>query len=223
MKFSVLTLLPEVYKSLYSSVTGRALGKEIFDLSVINIRDFSDDKHKKCDDTPFGGGPGMVMTPQPIHSAIECIDPEHRALRLYMSPKGERLNQKIVKELSAHEWILIFNGSFEGVDQRVLDLDFDREISIGDYVLTSGDYASIVLINAISRYIPGVLGSDSSLLEESFSEGFLEYPHYTRPQNFLGLDVPEVLLSGNHKKIAEWRKEQSRKTTVKMRPDLLEK
>jgi tRNA (guanine-N1)-methyltransferase len=221
MKISILTIFPEMYGFLKASLLGKALKKGVFEAEIINIRDFSEDKHKKTDDYPFGGGAGMVMTPGPLHNAINACDPEHKALRIYLSPKGEKLGQKLVAELSKQERLVLINGSYEGIDERVVALDVDREISIGDYVLTSGDLASLVLIDSIARYIPGVLGSESSTAEESFSNGLLEYPHYTRPQEFLGLKVPEVLINGNHAKIAEWRKEESKKITKERRPDLL--
>lgn len=222
MKIKVLTLYPEMYEALNYGILGRALDKDAFEVEVKNIRDYSTDKHKKCDDYPFGGGAGMVMTPQPLHDAIKANDFEHNYKRIYLSPKGKTLNQKIVRELASEQKLMLINGSYEGVDQRVIDMDIDMELSIGDYVLTSGDYASLVVINAVSRYIGGVLGSENSTDEESFAEGLLEYPQYTRPQNFLGIEVPEVLLSGNHALINKWRKEQSLILTKKLRPDLLE-
>lgn len=222
MKINVLTLFPEMYDSLKSSIIGRALNNGLFDLEIVNIRDYSLDKHKKTDDTPYGGGAGMVMTPQPAHDAINAVDPDHICKRIYLSPKGTTLNQEKVIELSKCDNILLFNGSYEGLDQRVIDLDIDEELSIGDYVLTSGDLASLVVIDAVARYIPGVLGSDESVNEESFSNGLLEYPQYTRPQVFCGLEVPEVLVNGNHALIKKWRYEQSLKITKERRPDLLE-
>ena len=221
MKISVVTIIPEMYAALNSSVIGKALEKELFSVEVHNIRDYSLNKHKKCDDYPFGGGAGMVMTPQPLHDAINAVDPGHEAVRIYLSPKGETLNQKIVTELAREDHIVLINGSYEGIDERVIELDVDREISIGDYVLTSGDLASLVVINAVARYIPDVLGSEQSTEEESFSAGMLEYPQYTRPQEFMGLRVPEVLLSGNHAEIAEWRRQESLRITAERRPDLL--
>ena len=220
MRISVLTLFPEMYSVLNESIIGKALEKELFSVDIHNIRDYSKNKHKKCDDYPFGGGAGMVMTPQPLHDSITSVDPNHEALRIYLSPKGQTLNQKLVKELATFEHIMLINGSYEGIDERIIELDVDRELSIGDYVLTSGDLASLVVINTVARYIPSVLGSEESTQEESFSEGTLEYPQYTRPQEFLGLKVPEVLLSGNHAEIAKWRKEQSYKITADRRPDL---
>ncbi|MBR1746639.1 MAG: tRNA (guanosine(37)-N1)-methyltransferase TrmD [Clostridia bacterium] len=222
MKIDVLTLFPEMYDVLHVGIIGKAIQNGTFSLRVTNIRDYSIDKHKRCDDAPYGGGAGMVMTPQPLHDSIEAVDPNRKYTRIYLSPKGERLSQQIVEELAKVDNLLLVNGSYEGIDQRVIDLDIDREISIGDYVLTSGDYASLVLIDAVVRYVPGVLGSEESTDEESFANGLLEYPHYTRPQEFLGLSVPEVLLSGNHAEIAKWRFEQSKAITARNRPDLLE-
>ncbi|NCA67584.1 MAG: tRNA (guanosine(37)-N1)-methyltransferase TrmD [Clostridia bacterium] len=221
MKIEVLTLFPEMYAAMQAGVIGRALAKDTFCLDVINIRDFSEDKHKKTDDYPFGGGVGMVMTPQPIHSAILARDPEHRYKRIYLSPKGKKLTQSLVRELAKEEYLMFLCGSYEGVDERVIALDIDTEISIGDYILTSGDLAAMVVINAVARNIEGVLGSEESTTEESFSDNYLEYPHYTRPQSFCGLEVPEVLISGNHKKIDEWRKAKQLEITRERRPDLL--
>ena len=223
MKISVLTIFPEMYEALNSSVIGKALEKELFSVEVHNIRDYSLNKHKKCDDYPFGGGAGMVMTPQPLHDAITAVDPAHEAVRIYLSPKGKTLDQKTVTELAKLDHIVLINGSYEGIDERIIELDVDRELSIGDYVLTSGDLASLVVINAVARYIPDVLGSEQSTDEESFSAGTLEYPQYTRPQEFMGLRVPEVLLSGNHAEIAEWRRKESLRLTAERRPDLLTK
>lgn len=223
MRISVLTLFPEMYSVLNESIIGKALEKELFCVDIHNIRDYSLNKHKKCDDYPFGGGAGMVMTPQPLHDCITSVDPNHKALRIYLSPKGKTLNQAMVKELASVDHIMLINGSYEGIDERIIELDVDRELSIGDYVLTSGDLASLVVINTVARYIPSVLGSEESTQEESFSEGTLEYPQYTRPQEFMGLLVPEILLSGNHAEIAKWRKEQSLKITAERRPDLKKK
>lgn len=223
MRISVLTLFPEMYSVLNESIIGKALEKELFCVDIHNIRDYSLNKHKKCDDYPFGGGAGMVMTPQPLHDCITSVDPNHKALRIYLSPKGKTLNQAMVKELASLDHIMLINGSYEGIDERIIELDVDRELSIGDYVLTSGDLASLVVINTVARYIPSVLGSEESTQEESFSEGTLEYPQYTRPQEFMGLIVPEILLSGNHAEIAKWRKEQSLKITAERRPDLKKK
>lgn len=222
MKIDVLTLFPEMFVALDSSLMGRAKEKGLFELNCHNIRDYSSDRHKKCDDTPFGGGAGMVMTPQPIHDCINAVDTEHKALRIYMSPRGKRLNQQIVAELSKQTNLLILCGHYEGVDQRVLDLDIDLEISVGDYVLSGGELPAMTLIDAVLRYVPDVLGNSQSTVDESFSDNLLEYPQYTRPQEFCGLTVPEVLISGNHQNVDKWRHEQAMEITKKVRPDLLE-
>ena len=222
MKIDVLTLFPEMFDALNASLTGKAREKGLYTLNCHNIRDYTTDKHKKCDDTPFGGGAGMVMTPQPIHDCIGAVDPEHKALRIFMSPRGKVLNQALVKELSQQENLLSLCGHYEGVDQRVLDLDVDMELSIGDYVLSGGEIPAMVVIDSVLRYVPDVLGNCDSTVDESFSQPLLEYPQYTRPQNFLGMEVPEVLLSGHHANIEKWRREQSLEITRKNRPDLLE-
>lgn len=221
MKIDVLTVFPEIYSVLESGIIGKALEKKLFDVNVVNVRDYSEDKHKKTDDYPFGGGAGMVMLCQPLVSAIRAVDPDRTAKRIYLSPQGKRLDQTLVKELAKEDKLLLVNGSYEGIDQRVIDLEIDEELSIGDYVMTCGDLGSLVLINCVARYIEGVLGSEASTDEESFENNLLEYPQYTRPQNFEGLEVPEVLLSGNHKKIKEWRDRMSLEVTKKKRPDLL--
>lgn len=221
--FKILTLFPEFYACLKSGIIGKAIERGLFGVEIVNIRDYSEDKHKRCDDYPFGGGAGMVMTPDPIHKAICAVDPEHKARRIFMSPRGQVLTQKKVKELSLGEEILFLCGSYEGVDQRAIDMDIDEELSIGDYVLTSGDPAALVTLNSVVRYVPGVLGSEQSTEEESFSTNLLEYPQYTRPQNYMGLEVPEVLVSGNHGLVDKWRYEKALEITKKRRPDLLEK
>ena len=210
-----------MFDALNVGILDRAQQKGLFEVKLTNIRDYSLDKHKKVDDTPFGGGAGMVMTPQPLHDAINGVDPDHKCIRVYLSPKGETLNQNLVKELSKSENIMLVCGAYEGIDQRVIDLDIDKEISIGDYVLTGGELAAMVVINSVSRYIDGVLGNSESTSEESFSDGLLEYPQYTHPQVFEGMEVPQVLLSGNHKNIAKWRHDEQIKITKERRPDLL--
>ena len=219
MKITVLTLFPEMFTPLFSSITGRAVEAGKIEIDLVNIRDFADNKHFKCDDYPFGGGAGMVMMPQPIGSAIEAVDPEHRAHRIYLSPKGETLRQDKVFSLLAYEHIILLCGHYEGVDQRVIDLYIDEEISIGDYVLTGGELPAMVVCDCVARYVDGVI-SNGSLVDESFANGSLEYPQYTRPAEYMGLKVPEVLLSGDHKKIDEWRAEESIKLTRSRRPDL---
>lgn len=220
MRIDILTLFPEMFTPLSTSIIGRARDSGKLEIVVTDIRDYTLDKHNKCDDTPFGGGAGMVMTAQPIASAVEAVDPNHEALRIFMSPKGRVFNQQIVKELASLNRILLLCGHYEGVDQRVLDLYFDQEISIGDYVLTGGELPAMVVADSVSRYIDGVISSDS-LTSESFSDGKLEYPQYTKPREFKGLSVPEILLSGNHAEIDKWRAEQSLMLTKKLRPDLL--
>ena len=219
MKFDVLTLFPEMFSSLEQSIIGRAVENEKISVNLINIRDFSTDKHKKVDDTPYGGGAGMVMMPDVVDRAYNSIK-DKNAKVIYMSPQGKTLDQKKVEELSKEEHLVILCGHYEGIDQRVIDKIVDEEISIGDYVLTGGELPAMVLIDSVSRYVEGVL-KEESIKEESFSEGLLEYPQYTRPENFDGVKVPEILLSGNHQEIAKWRKEKSLEITKKKRPDIL--
>ncbi len=180
MKITVLTLFPEMFTPLQASILGRATKEGKLEIEVLNLRDYTEDKHKKCDDYPFGGGAGMVMTPQPIGSAIEAVDPEHHALRIYLSPKGEPFRQEKVFSLAEQEHLVLLCGHYEGVDQRAIDLFIDEEISIGDYVLTGGELPAMVVVDCVARYIDGVL-SPESLVQESFSENLLEYPQYTRP------------------------------------------
>lgn len=222
MKIEVLTLFPKMFDCLNESVIGKALAADKFKLNVTDIRDFSLDKHKKCDDYPFGGGSGMVMTPQPIFDAIANVDPNRECKRIFLSPKGITLSQSIVEQLSCEDNLLFLCGHYEGVDQRVIDSEIDMELSIGDYVLTGGELACMVAIDCIARYIDGVLGSSESTNEESFSNGLLEYPQYTRPQNFRGMLVPDVLLSGNHQEVDKWRFNEQLRITKERRPDLLE-
>ena len=220
MRIEVLTLFPEIYRSLDVGIIGKALKKNAFEVNVTNIRDYSLDKHKRCDDYPYGGGPGMLMTPQPLHDAISAVDPDRRCVRIYLSPKGVTLNQNLVRELSSKENIMLINGFYEGIDQRIIDLDVDMELSIGDYVLTGGELPAMVVTDCLARYVEGVINT-SSLVQESFSENALEYPQYTRPVEYRGLTVPDVLRSGNHAEIDKWRREQSEKITREKRPDLL--
>ena len=220
MKIDILTLFPEMFSAVQGSILGRAQKQGKIQINIVNLRDYTEDKHLKCDDYPFGGGAGMVMMPQPIGSAIEALDPEHKARRIYMSPKGEVCRQQKVFALLEYEHLILLCGHYEGVDQRVIDLFIDEEISIGDYVLTGGELPAMVLADCVSRYVDGVI-SASSLVDESFSENMLEYPHYTRPQEYRGLAVPEVLRSGDHAKIDKWRREQAIIITKKRRPDLL--
>ena len=220
MKIDILTLFPEMFSAMQESILGRAQKENKIQIRIINLRDYTEDKHLKCDDYPFGGGAGMVMMPQPIGSAIESLDPEHKARRIYMSPKGETFKQQKVFELLGFEHLILLCGHYEGVDQRAIDLFIDEELSIGDYVLTGGELPAMVVADAVSRYVDGVI-SPSSLVDESFSDNLLEYPHYTRPQEYRGLRVPEILRSGDHAKIDAWRREQALSITKARRPDLL--
>ena len=220
MKIDVLTLFPEMFTPLKTSIIGRAVNSGKLEINVIDIRDYTLDKHKKCDDAPFGGGAGMVMMAQPIADAIKAVDPEHSAKRVYLSPKGRTLNQSVVLEYAKLDRLLLLCGHYEGVDQRVLDLFIDEELSLGDFVLTGGEIPAMALTDAVLRYVDGVINAES-LTQESFSEGLLEYPQYTRPQEFMGLTVPEVLRSGNHAEIDKWRRQKSLEITNKLRPDLL--
>ena len=219
MQFDVLTLFPEMFSSLNESIIGRAKTNKQININLVNIRDFSENKHNKVDDTPYGGGAGMVMMPDVVYRAYQSLNNKDAKV-IYMSPQGKTLDQKKVVELSKEKHLIILCGHYEGIDQRVLDKIVDEEISIGDYVLTGGELPAMVLIDSVSRYVEGVLSEDS-IKEESFSNGLLEYPQYTRPEVFEGMKVPEILLSGNHQRIDEWRKEQSLELTKKKRPDLL--
>ena len=221
MKIDILTLFPEMFETLNHSILERAQKNNLLKINVQNIRDFSKDKHKKVDDTPFGGGAGMVMTCQPLFDAINSVKTDEAKI-VYMSPKGKLLKQNVVVELAKCEHIIIVCGHYEGIDQRVIDHFDMEEISIGDYVLTGGELPAMVLVDAVSRYVDGVL-SEGSTDEESFSNGLLEYPQYTKPRVYEGLEVPEVLTNGNHKEIEKWKIEQSLKITKERRPDLFNK
>lgn len=228
MRIDILTLFPEMFENvLHTSILGRAEAKGILQFHTHNIRDYSASKHKNADDYPFGGGAGMVMMPQPIFDCIEDVKNQAaeagKPYLVVMSPRGRVLTPKIAQELSEKPGLIILAGHYEGIDERVMSLA-DDEISIGDYVLTGGELPAMVLIDCLSRLIPGVLGSAESAVDESFSgSGLLEYPQYTRPSSFRDMNVPEVLLNGNHAEIAKWRREQSIIKTKKMRPELLEK
>lgn len=221
MKFSVLTLFPDMFSPLKQSIIGKAIEDKKIELNLINIRDFSKDKHKKVDDTPYGGGAGMVMKADVVYDAYENIKDE-KAKVIFLSPQGKTLNQNKVKELAIEEHLILLCGHYEGIDQRVIDEIVDEEISIGDYVLTGGELPAMVLIDSVSRYVEGVLSKDS-IKEESFTNNLLEYPQYTRPEIFHGIKVPEVLLSGHHENIKKWREEQSLKNTLQKRPNLLKR
>ena len=219
MKISILTLFPDMFGYLKESIIGRAEKSNLVEFEIINIRDFSKDSHKKCDDTPFGGGAGMVMMPQPLADAIKSVLTKESYV-IYLSPKGTVFNQKQSIHLSEYKHLVFICGRYEGIDQRIIDKYVDEEISIGDYILTGGELACMVVIDSLLRNVEGVLNNDS-LKEESFSNQLLEYPQYTRPAEFEGMKVPEVLLNGNHQEIERWRKQQSLTLTKQKRPDLL--
>lgn len=221
MRIDVLTLFPEMIKGvLGESVTGRALNAGLFELNAVNIRDFTKNKHNKVDDSPYGGGSGMVMMVQPLYDAYKSVYKENARV-IYLTPHGETFTQKKAKELSREEHLIFICGHYEGIDQRVIDEINPEEISLGDFVLTGGELAVMPICDSILRLVPDVLGNENSIEEESFEDGLLEYPQYTRPEEILGRRVPDVLLSGHHKKIDEWRREQSLLITYKKRRDLL--
>lgn len=223
MTIRILSLFPKMFDCLNESIIGRAIKSGIIDFKAIDIREYSAEKHGKCDDAPYGGGAGMVMTVQPIYDCINAVDPNHDFLRVYMSPKGESLSDKCARELAKVDKLLLLCGHYEGIDQRAIDLCIDREISIGDYVLSGGEIAALAVIDATARFIDGVLGNGQSHEDETFSSGLLEYPQYTRPPEFMGLRVPEVLLGGNHGEVDKFRRSESEKLTRERRADLLEK
>ncbi len=221
MKIKVLTIFPEMLEAvLKESVVGRALEAGRFEVELIDIRPYSENKHRNTDDYPFGGGAGMVMLAQPIVDACEK-NASGRERRIYLSPRGRTLSQKVVEELAREEELMLLCGHYEGVDERALSLCFPEELSVGDYVLTGGELPALIVIDAVSRLLPGVLGSDASADDDSFTTGLLEYPQYTRPREYRGLEVPEVLLNGNHARIDKWRREQALRLTKERRPDLL--
>ncbi|MFQ3548922.1 MAG: tRNA (guanosine(37)-N1)-methyltransferase TrmD [Armatimonadota bacterium] len=225
MFFDVITTFPDIIESVCAeSIIGRAKDKGIININAVNLRDFTHDRHKTTDDEPYGGGPGMVMKCEPVFSAVESIISRNNAKKpkvILMTPQGRTFNQKIAEELSNENHIVLICGRYEGVDERIREHLVDDEISIGDYVITGGELAALVIIDAVARLVPGVLGDDDSSVSESFSSGLLEYPHYTRPAVYKDYKVPEVLLSGNHAKIAKWRRQQALIRTYKKRQDLL--
>ncbi|MCL2621881.1 MAG: tRNA (guanosine(37)-N1)-methyltransferase TrmD [Firmicutes bacterium] len=210
MKIDILTLFPDCFAPLKTSIINRAVEKGILEINLVNFRDFSQDKHKKVDDIIYGGGAGLLLTPQPIIDAIDSLDVNHKALRVYTSPKGKKFNSSMAKQLAKYDHIIILCGHYEGVDQRVIDSAIDMEISIGDYILTGGELPAMVIVDALARHIDGVINAES-LKDESFEQGLLEYPQYTRPRDFNGMQVPEVLVNGNHAQIAKWKRENSKK------------
>lgn len=220
MRLDILTLFPDMFTPLKESIIKRASDKNLVEINIIQIRDFSQDAHKKTDDIPYGGGAGMVMTPQPLYDAIQSVKTPNSYV-IYLSPRGKVFNQPMARNLSKCEHLILVCGHYEGIDERIIELCIDEEISIGDYVLTGGELPAMVLADSIIRLLDGAISQDS-LSEESFTNNLLEYPQYTRPQKFKGLEVPEVLLSGHHANIAKWRKEKSIEITRKNRPDLLD-
>ncbi|MBR0512630.1 MAG: tRNA (guanosine(37)-N1)-methyltransferase TrmD [Clostridia bacterium] len=224
MTVNILTIFPEMFESVFSaSILGRAREQGLLDIRLTDIRPYSASKHKNTDDYPFGGGAGMVMMAQPIMDAMADVTAAHPdAKRIYLGPRGRRLTTALAKELAQEKELILLCGHYEGVDQRALDACIDEEISIGDYILTGGELAAMVLTDCVARFIPGVLGSAESPEEESFSDGLLEYPQYTRPRELDGRTVPDVLLSGDHAKIRAWRRRESLAATARFRPDLLE-
>ena len=224
IRFDILTLFPDIFNSVMSeSIIGRAVNDGLVEINPVNIRDYTNDKHNRVDDYPYGGGAGMVMQAQPIYDAYKSIAGVDKSIPvIYMSPQGKQFTQKMAQDLALNDRIILLCGHYEGVDERVLEEIVTDEISIGDYVLTGGELPAMVVIDAVSRLIPGVLAEDSTK-EESFSNGLLEYPQYTRPVEFMGKKVPEVLISGHHANIKKWREEESYKRTLKKRPELISK
>ncbi len=225
MRFDILTLFPKMFHSPFEeSILARAIEKGLIHIRTIDLRDFALDKHRVVDDTPYGGGQGMVMKVEPIARAIEWIKSQDpKAWTIYLTPQGKSLNQEILQQLSLRSHLILLCGRYEGIDERVRDLYVDEEISIGDYVLTGGELAAMVVIDAVSRLLPGVLGSERSAKEDSFFNSLLEYPQYTRPSEFRGVSVPDILLSGNHEAISRWRRKEALRRTALRRPDLLSK
>lgn len=224
MKITVLTIFPHMFDSfLKESILGRAIAQGLLAVEPVDLRPFSDRKHKNTDDDPFGGGAGMVMLAQPILDAMAAVAPEpFHGRRIFLSPRGQTLTQKKAEALSRERELVLLCGHYEGVDQRAIDAVVDEELSLGDFVLTGGELAAMTVCDAVVRYVPGVLGSSDSTEEESFTGGLLEYPQYTRPRVFEGAETPEVLLNGDHAKIRAWRRQQSLLITAKVRPDLFE-
>ena len=221
MRIDIVTLFPEIFEGpLGSSIVGRARKENIVEINTVDLRDFTHDRHRTVDDKPYGGGPGMLMKIEPLYEAVQSLKKENSKVIL-TSPRGERFTQSAARELSGESHLIILCGHYEGVDERVRLSLVDREFSIGDYILTSGNLPAMVMADAITRLLPGALGDPESDRDESFENGLLEYPQYTRPPEFNGWNVPEILLSGNHAEIEKWRREESLKSTLSKRPDLL--
>lgn len=227
MRFDIVTIFPEMFRGpLTESIMKRAVEKQIIEIALHDLRDFAEGPHRQIDDAPFGGGGGMVFKPEPIFRAVEKIKEERKEERTHiilLSPQGRRFDQRKAKELLSYERLILLCGRYEGVDERVKQHCVDEEISIGDFVLTGGELAAMVIIDSITRLLPGAIGDAESAAEDSFSAGILGYPQYTRPADFRGMTVPEVLLSGNHEEIKKWRKQKAIENTLKKRPDLIEK
>lgn len=221
-RIDILTLFPEMFNVFNHSIIGKALESNIININTINIRDFTEDKHKKVDDYPYGGGAGMVMTAQPIVDSLKKVKETNKGKIIFLGPRGKTFNHEMANNLSKEEELVFLCGHYEGIDERCYDY-IDLEISLGDFILTGGEMACIPIVDSICRLIPGVLGKSESFMEESFYEGLLEYPQYTRPEEFRGLKVPKVLLSGHHDNIRKWRKSKSLKITKQRRPDLFKK
>lgn len=220
MRIDIITLFPDMFAPLSESIIGRARKQGLIEINLVNLRDYTHDRRGTVDDVPYGGGPGMLMKPEPLFEAVEALrTPE--SLVVLTGPRGKRFDQTMARELTHESHIILICGHYEGVDERVREGLTDLEVSIGDYVLTNGNLAAMVIVDAVARLFPGVLGCDESSADESFSAGLLEYPQYTRPAEFRGMNVPEVLLSGNHAEIAAWRKRQAQELTRRLRPDLL--
>lgn len=221
MIVDIITLFPELIETYtQNGIIGRAVKNGILNINYVNLRDFSEDKHKKVDDYPYGGGPGMLLKPEPLYNAIMHVKKDNSYI-IYLSPKGNTFTQQKAAEYSKYEHIIFIVGHYEGIDQRIIDMFVDEEVSIGDYVLTSGELPALVMVDTISRYIPGVLGSEESIVEESHSSEFLEYPQYTRPEEFMGHKVPDIIISGNHEKIKAWRELKAIELTEERRKDKL--
>lgn len=224
MRFDVITLFPEMIETYCStSIIGRAKKQDIINVNTINPRDFTSDKHKTVDDTPYGGGAGMVLICNPVFSAVESVKKLDNSVTVLLTPQGKPFNQEIAEEFSLKDQLIMICGHYEGFDERIREGIDLIEISIGDFVLTGGELASLCIIDSVTRLLSGALGKDESSSEDTFSSGLLEYPHYTRPPEFRGMKVPEILLSGNHQEIARWRRKQAIKRTFEKRPDLFEK
>lgn len=223
MIFHVLTIFPGIITSAASgSILGKALEKGVIGLNAIDIRDYATNKHNTVDDYPYGGGPGMVMKLEPIYGAIQSLSLPEGSPLLLLTPQGERFDHAMARDLASHSALALLCGRYEGIDDRVRDLIPVREVSLGDFILTGGEFAALAIIDAVARFVPGVLGDEESATEESFATGLLEYPQYTRPPEFMGQRVPDILLSGDHGRVARWRREQSLLRTLQKRPDLLE-